>query len=671
MQHARIGFVRTGVILLTISLLVSTLAYEIQALPARLPERVSVSLVLLDAVVTDKSGQPIRGLGVGDFELLVDNQTVPISSITEECSELSQASPAVASRRHMVIVFDISHMMPISRNGAIEAAIKYVEQIMTPADSVMILAYMRGLHILSDFTSDQAQLLGRLTALREDPMMVDSSAFEEANTIEHLGSDRARPLFGSSGRRPSLPSGANPARLQCLPDARQAEMQTGRALRAIANVMPALGGIPGRKALVLFTETLRSNPGLPFYTACGMPLLEQLTYGIFVAPELEGLKAQANLAGVSFYPVHAAGMSPLGTSTGEQSSRDLQTDIALTTGGKNFVLMKNPVQAFEQAMRDLSCYYVISYRPSEGFPAGTHAVRIRSGERNLRVRHRLSFTTETPEEASRHQFLAALSNPGLYRDLPVSAHVYSLGNAEAHKRQVLLHVSVPAAALGAVRSSDGNSAGLVLFKGGVIAQGRLRCEVSETVPFQTISNPGGPTKTVGMETLCALEPGEHEIVIAGRDEVGGGLGTFWGKLEVKSAEQHKGSTALLWEELPSDVWVRHDTAAWLPSGTRPYFVQESFKTGSNNPSSLTILVCNDSKGQPGETPPSGPSSVRLEGPTPVDLPAVEVAGSSQAPCRMLKADIPPGTLAAGSYNVIPRPAPPWRAVGARAGIVIQ
>src|SRR5215211_5451744 len=46
-------------------------------------ETIDVRVVNIEAVVTDASGKPMRGLSAGDFRLLVDGQEVPVEYFTE------------------------------------------------------------------------------------------------------------------------------------------------------------------------------------------------------------------------------------------------------------------------------------------------------------------------------------------------------------------------------------------------------------------------------------------------------------------------------------------------------------------------------------------------------------------------------------------------------------
>src|SRR3954453_22715336 len=66
-------------------------------------ETIDVRVVNVEAVVTGRSGQQVRGLAAGDFRLLVDGQGVPVEYFAEVAggasltAETPAAAPAVST----------------------------------------------------------------------------------------------------------------------------------------------------------------------------------------------------------------------------------------------------------------------------------------------------------------------------------------------------------------------------------------------------------------------------------------------------------------------------------------------------------------------------------------------------------------------------------------------
>jgi VWFA-related protein len=674
---------------------------------------VRVTLVLLDTVVTDRKGSPIRGLQPGEFQLLVDNEIVPIEAVEEFCGVRQVAgvagpsgepdgttdgrdgaavlgngaagssrgsgdgiSPAQGRGNHYILFFDMSHLKVAARRKAVDIAREFVSTRMGEEDRAMILAFSRGLYLVSGFTGDREFLGGRLEQMDEDRALLDTGPFEQEVALERLAHevDTAYKDIGR-GVRGVRSTGARPSSVtECEGEARIAEFETTRALRAIANAMPAFSGLPGRKALMLFTETLQADPSRAWYQACAVPVRDRPSLGLTVAPEIRDLAHRANLAGVSFYPMHAGGMSAEHTGVVMDESLDFQKSISLSTGGEAFVVMRNPLAAFDQAARDLSCYYMLAYRVGEDAKPGRHTVAVRVSRKKVRVRHRESFILTTAEEASEREMLAVLSNPGLYSDLPVSAKGYSLGDAGGGRSHYLIQASVPLEALVLLRESASGGTGRVHLRGGVISEGKLACQFSGTHEFGGGGDRGPQGAEAGVQAICDLAGGEYELVIAGRDEVGGALGTFWGRFPVQMDGTSSTSGALLWAPAPGGSWSRAGDAAWLPmaSGSgEPLFVRHTRTLARNEPGVLTFTACR-SGGRPSDaTAALSSATLTLRGTAAVTLAATAVRRDPGGRCELLQAEINPSSLPSGSYDVVPGVAEPWKATGSASRLEIR
>jgi VWFA-related protein len=649
--------------------------------------------------VTDRKGNPIRGLATEEFELLVDNELVPLAAVEEFCGppqvaddgDESISSPGGqaladgaigegtsdgaaggdpgARIRHYILFFDMSHLKAGSRSKAIRIATEFVGERMGPADRAMILAFSRGLHLVSGFTGDRDVLLARLARMEEDRALLDTAPFEQEVTLERFGNEARRDSRSISRSASSLGRGmpASLANPECLAEARIAEIETTRAIRTIANTMPAFSDLPGRKALMLFTETLQADPADAYFSACGIRHQERPSLGLTVAPEISDLAHRANLAGVSFYPMHAGGMSAGLTGRVMEQSVSFQKSISLSTGGESFIVMRNPLVAFEQAERDLSCYYMLAYRVEEGMRPGRHSVAVRVSRRKARVRHRESFELQTADEASEQQMLAVLSNPGLYRELSVGARGYTLADAGKGARHFLIQASVPRSELVLLPSGPAERTGRIHLRGGVISErGELACEFSGTHAFRSGGASPDEKAGAGVQAVCDLEEGDYELVVAGRDENGGALGTFWGRFPVRTDGAWSPSGALLWAPAPDGSWSRLAESPWLPSvggaGT-PLFVRHSLDLGRDEPGVLTFTACRTTGRADTAAAALEAAAVTLRGRSTVRLDAAPVKERPRGLCELLRARIDPGSLPPDDYEIIPSVGDPWAPTG--------
>ncbi len=658
-------------------------AFSIASVPAEAiqqgspGERVEVTLVLLDVVVTDRKGVPITGIAPGEFELIVDNTRVPIDRVEEQCTEPAvEGGVAKAVRdepRHFIVLFDMSHMMAGSRRDAIRATMQFVEEGMADSDRVMVLAFLRGLYVISNFTSDRVALKEKLEALLVDQSLIDTSAFEEEIALARLAKERFSTFFTSDDRFRVMRTDALAMSAECRALGREAEIETARSMRTFSNLMPAFGGLPGRKALVLFTETLRASPATPYLDACAVPQNERFESELFSIPEIDGLIERANLAGISVYSVHAGGMfsGPGRTTSAVHSARDFQTTVAISTSGKNFVLMNDRVAPFSQAARDISCHYELAYKPSDPLEVGRHTVLVRVAGKKRQVRHRTLFVVQSPDEARETEMMAVLSSPGLYKDLPITVHGYSLGPADRDRRRFLLKASVPLSDLVLLPSGDGQLRGSLSVRGVLLADEKIQCDFTRTVPIDLPMEdpPGdGSVSRAGIEASCELEPGEHEIVLVARDETGGALGAFWARTQIEAPRDHDGNATLLWGPRGDDIWSRDPAEPPLPdAGPEPLFVKEDFTIPADRAGAITFIACSG-KGDEGSPEPA---TVALSGPASATLPARPVETRQREDCFLMEARVPAGSLEPGRYEIQPRPAAGWTVPGKPVAITVD
>ncbi|MFQ5700657.1 MAG: VWA domain-containing protein, partial [Acidobacteriota bacterium] len=270
--------------------------------------RVQVNLVLVDVVVRDRKDRPISGLSKGDFKVLIDDRGVDaqaIASFEEICAgaereatpgalparpgNAGKSSPAVGrgetaatAPRYIILYFDFSNLSIAGRGLSLKAARDFISAGVDPSDRFMLLVYKHGLRLVQDFTSSSADLVLRLDALREDRSNLEPDVLEEFRNFEMVASkactsdrsgngplDRSHnyPASTSMGAisSPSQAADTCPARSGLATAFSMRESRRARqALTALADLMPALDALPGRKALVLFTDSLRAEPGIQY-----------------------------------------------------------------------------------------------------------------------------------------------------------------------------------------------------------------------------------------------------------------------------------------------------------------------------------------------------------------------------------------------------------------------
>src|SRR5689334_5064194 len=150
--------------------------------------RVTTELVLVNVVVRDKKGNLVRDLKKEDFTLLEDGKRQAISTFDfENVDELATAGAAEATitgtaaqgallrpadkpalnardRRLMLLFFDFSGMDPEQIDRSVDAAKKFVQTRMQPADMLALVSLATNMRIDLDFTDDKPKVLAALSS---------------------------------------------------------------------------------------------------------------------------------------------------------------------------------------------------------------------------------------------------------------------------------------------------------------------------------------------------------------------------------------------------------------------------------------------------------------------------------------------------------------------------
>jgi VWFA-related protein len=353
--------------------------------------RAFTDLVLVDVQVTDRKGNPVKGLKPEQFTLTEDDQPQKVSSFDYydiEAIEMAaaedsrpvvvslgtvaapeQVREAVKDRRMIVLFFDLSSMQPDELLRAIDAGQKFVQGQMTPADLVAVVAFGNVLTVRAPFTNDKAVLaraIGRLRPGKEANLAeMGETPTEEEQTEESFTADQTEfNIFN-----------------------------TDRKLAALESVAELLRGIPGRKSLIHFTGGV---------TQTGQENRSQL----------RAATDAANRANVSLYTVDARGLQasvPGGEARSESSrgtqmysgaavfrqvdsrndSRETLETLARDTGGRSFFDSGDFQEVFEQVQKDAAGYYLLGYYSSNPQRDGRWRrlrVKVNAPDVRLRVR---------------------------------------------------------------------------------------------------------------------------------------------------------------------------------------------------------------------------------------------------------------------------------------------
>jgi VWFA-related protein len=528
-----------------LSLSSRTLAQDVQPSPSF---RSRVNMVVVDVVVRDRDGAPVRGLSADDFELLEDGKPQQILTLAYEeitvqpapqgadaVLDAGLATGAAAARRAdvpgrqpsataldaqdltgrrlWILLFDMSSMDPDVAQQAIDAALRFVDEQMTTADLVSVATIGSTLEVLEDFTNDKPKVrfaLERLSAT--DTSVADPDAVAAA---DDAAASNASDTFALDAGLTELDVFNNDVRL--------------RALRRLAE---ALSTVQQKKAIVYFSSGMQR-------------------VGTDNQVELRSAINAAVRANVAIYPVDARGLQPIipggsarrGSAGGvaafsgrevtdqfDRLARQQETiqTLASDTGGTAFTNSNNLGEAFTRVIRDISSYYVLGYSSTNPNKDGRfRRISVRVKDRSgLQIEARRGYYAERDfahtsrsdrEQQLQEQLLAAIPTT----DLPMVA-----GSAWFRLRSDTFYVPLSLALPGSAVPASADKitldvAGLITDERG-LPVGRIR----DTLTIPPTSTKDLAARQVLYQTAVVLPAGQFAARLIVRENVTGQMGAF-------------------------------------------------------------------------------------------------------------------------------------------------
>ena len=407
------------------------MAAALSAAPERSPARplvvrLSVEIVQVDVVVTDKKGRPVADLTAADFEVLQDGkrQTVsqaayvgsgpvaraPIRPADPDAPTTPEARATPGPTDPIVFVID-DHALSLPSVAATTRALLQFADEMKADDEVFLLRSSRRRAEIRP-VEGPAELRAAARGLRQLPGAAD-------DPLEYAGGLGRTPYDS-----PLLATNVHLNRLL----ARQ-------SLLSLQNVVDALRAWKGRKTLVLFSE------GYPIWDVRGKdaPSLLDPVYrrGGEVLDEVERLSDLANRASVVIHTLDPRGLIPAGISASDanpnpsheaflavlaqrraavSTSQASLAYLAERTGGLAVANRNDVGEGVSRILSGSREYYLVGYEPERStFGGGRprfHSIEVRVKRPGLKVRSRKGFFGVSDEE------LLAAAPPAAPLDAP-------------------------------------------------------------------------------------------------------------------------------------------------------------------------------------------------------------------------------------------------------------
>ena len=510
--------------------------------------RSATQIVSVDVIVRDDSGGIVRGLTAADFTVTEDGRPQQIVTfafqeiddrpqpdavgttvltgvedrLRDDLQRVADAaaaaepqpltSAALAGRRLVLLLFDISSMAPEDVQRAVDSAIEYAEESMAAADLVAVATIGADLEVLTDFTGERETVLSALQALAyTDGTSIPPAAAETAATDEAAATSEEAAV-----EEAGFESFNNDVRL--------------RSLKVIAET---LAGIEQKKAILYFSAGM-ARAGEDNQVELRAAINAAVRGNVAIYPvDARGLAAvvpggdarSASGRGVSLF----SGQGVSRQFAQLSASQDTLTTLAADTGGRAFTDVNDFGEAFTRVQRDLSAYYLIGYSSTNPAKDGRfRRIQVRVSRRAARIEARAGYyadrdfanTNRRDREAQlEDQLAAAVSDT----TLPVIA-----GSGWFRQRTDRFVVPIAVAIPGSAVPVATGATQVTLDVRGLVRdeQGRSVARLRETMEVPAGSEPTLAGKLLLYQSTVTLPAGVFSLKVVVRENTGGTIGSF-------------------------------------------------------------------------------------------------------------------------------------------------
>jgi VWFA-related protein len=383
---------------------------------------VTTRMVLVDTVVLDKAGNPVKGLKADDFTVTEGGVRQRIASFSERISEPATAAtppvlpPHVTTNRPVmtqvnaenstvaVLLLDGLNTPPQNQIYVKQQMLKFLARQYDPNTKLAVIVLTNKLTVLQDFTQDPLLLRAALDRyMAETPALARSGGQMETQSASVLPAPtvnlppQATGGPATGGPDPDLPAtlaagGSNSSiqedvaymmdRFERESENFSRDTRISATLAALEQIARFMSGQSGRKVLLWFST------GFPFSVVGDSPsaMEAERDYGDQIRRTINLL----NDAHVATYTIDAGGLAPdsigdpslsgrdsegkvkLGMAANRAlssevfqrfSTHDALETIARDTGGSYF--NRNDLDdAIRLALKESSSYYMLGYYPS-------------------------------------------------------------------------------------------------------------------------------------------------------------------------------------------------------------------------------------------------------------------------------------------------------------------
>lgn len=519
----------TGIaILAVLSLTVPALA---QGPAGTFGEVIDVRVINVEAVVTDREGRRVTGLGPDDFRLRVDGAERPIDYFTEvregRAVEPEEGAPATVAgleagepvgTRYLVFIDDYLTLAR-DRDRLLERVRSDLAEL-GPADEVAVVAFDgRRLDLLTGWTGSHEELDRVFAAALERRAHGLENDVRRKNILSGRGrAGVGRMMFAPGPNRDPYRDPSNRFG-RASPEQEEWAYELSRWMEvevaAVTAALRSLSSAPGRKVAILLTGSWAFDP---VASAAGDNRMPSRELGLERGEDLyEALVETANLLGFTLYPVRAGSPFPTG------GSSSTFRHLASRTGGR--ALLYGPdTEALEKVVQDTRSYYWLGFTAERAGDDRSRRIELEPLRPGLEVRTRqgyLDFSREA-EVTAAVESLLLFDHAGGIGAHPLPVRLGAAERSGRHEVDLPITVGIPVDLI-TMLPTGGSWVAELELRGAVIDAEGNRSEIP-VIPLhleaESEPSPGGLAR---YDTSLTLRRIEQEVVLSVFDPLSGNL----------------------------------------------------------------------------------------------------------------------------------------------------
>ncbi len=505
-------------------------------------DSVRVDVVNVEVFVVDKQGRPVFGLEREDFELIVKGRPMEISNFyapPPPSTELAEPGPIAMESvdvppppRHIVVFVDHTNLLPTRRPEVIASLRTLIEERLADGDRVLIADYDSRVEILSNFGDEPAVHLAAIDSLDRTGASTFRSHSEFGRILRCMEVECTEPEL--------IWDDVNVY-------ARELRHHNRIMLAHLGTVIDSMGGLPGRRSLLIVGDGIAARPGESLYAIYqrrysgedGVIRYQFEANRYSLNREIEETTDLANARRVTLYALNNGGVvgSPLSMSSAAVSSTQMvdqsidfvrdnnysssMQQFAANTGGR--IIYKPTDETLEDVRQDFDTAYSLGFTPDHEPDDKPRDIKVRILKDGVRVRYRDNYTLTTDEGSAAVRTKIAMIMGESRNPLGISVEFQPNADRAGRRRVVQAAIRIPIGSLTMVPVGRDMYQGSLEFAFYVEDEDGASTPIQESelpleLPGEAVSSttPVHITYDVGLK----VRAGDHRLALTVTDTLG-------------------------------------------------------------------------------------------------------------------------------------------------------